>query len=145
AAGEDRDADLVGELPEADVALVRVRDTPGLVPVQRGSSAALQVGDDVGAVGNALGPGSEPTVTRVTAPALSRTTEVPGGARLPDIVQPDAAINPGNSGGPLVNAVGEVVGVNTVVAAGGAQNIAFAISIDSVRPLLARLRSGVGG
>ncbi|MGD9797239.1 MAG: S1C family serine protease [Acidimicrobiia bacterium] len=143
--GSERAADLVGSLPSSDLAVVRIRDAAGLATVRLGSSSDLQVGDDVIAVGNALGLGTEPTVTRGIVSALSRTIAEPNGIQLTDLIQTDAAINPGNSGGPLVNASGEVVGVNTAVAGNGAQNIGFALAIDSVRPLIGRLRSGVGG
>jgi putative serine protease PepD len=142
--GEEHDAELVGVLPGNDLAVVQMDGVDGLATVELGSSADLRVGDDVVAVGNALGLGTEPTVTRGIVSALNRSIQVPGGNELTDLIQTDTAINPGNSGGPLVNAAGQVVGVNTAVAGGGAQNIGFAISIDSVRPLIGRLRSGVG-
>jgi S1-C subfamily serine protease len=140
--GTEMAADLVGSLPSEDVALVRVRDPKGLEPVTLGDSSALQVGDEVVAVGNALNLGATPTVTTGIVSALHRSIEAESES-LDDLIQTDAAINPGNSGGPLVNAAGEVIGVNTAIA-GRAQNIGFALSIDSVKPLLERLRSGGG-
>ncbi len=141
--GREVPADLVGSIPSSDVALVQARDVSGLETVTLGESSAMQVGDDVVAVGNALNLGSSPTVTTGIVSALNRTITEPNGQTLESLLQTDAAINPGNSGGPLVNALGEVIGVNTAVA-GGAENIGFALSIDSVKPLIDQLREGGG-
>jgi putative serine protease PepD len=140
--GSQLDADLVGRSSEDDVALIKARNAKGLEPVKFGSSKDLQVGDDVVAVGNALDLGSTPTVTTGIVSALDREIEADNGEHLQNLIQTDAAINHGNSGGPLVNAKGEVVGINTAVAEG--QNIGFAISIDSVRTLIEKLRNGGG-
>jgi serine protease Do len=142
--GRQLPADLVGSISSSsDVALVRIRDVSGLATVTLGESSAMQVGDDVVAVGNALNLGATPTVTTGIVSALNRSITEPNGVNLENLVQTDAAINPGNSGGPLVNAAGQVIGVNTAVA-GGAENIGFALSIDSVKPLIEILRSGGG-
>jgi S1-C subfamily serine protease len=142
-----RPADLVGSDPDADVAVLKIRGAHDLPTVTLGRSGDLQVGDDVIAIGNALALAGGPTVTRGIVSALNRT--VTGEEQLGNLIQTDAAINSGNSGGPLVDAAGEVVGVNTVViqqAPNGAlvQNIGFAIPIDGVRDLVARLRGGQG-
>ena len=92
------------------------------------------------AIGNALGLGGRPTVTRGIVSAKDRTIE-DATISLNSLLQTDAAINPGNSGGPLVNALGEVVGVNTAII-NDAQNIGFAISIDTVKPLIEQIRNG---
>jgi S1-C subfamily serine protease len=141
--GREVPADLVGSLPSSDVALVQARDVAGLETVTLGESSAMQVGDDVVAVGNALNLGASPTVTTGIVSALNRIITEPNGETLESLIQTDAAINPGNSGGPLVNAFGEVIGVNTAVA-GGAENIGFALSMDSVKPLIDLLRNGGG-
>ncbi len=141
--GREVPADLVGSIPSSDVALVQARNVSGLDTVTLGESSAMQVGDDVVAVGNALNLGSSPTVTTGIVSALNRSITEPNGATLESLIQTDAAINPGNSGGPLVNALGQVIGVNTAIA-GGAENIGFALSIDSVKPLIEELRSGGG-
>ena len=141
--GREVPADLVGSMPSSDVALVQARGVRGLDVVQLGESSAMQVGDDVVAVGNALNLGATPTVTTGIVSALNRSIIEPGGANLDSLIQTDAAINRGNSGGPLVNAAGQVIGVNTAIA-GGAENIGFALSIDSVKPLIEELRSGGG-
>jgi putative serine protease PepD len=144
-AGEQnfRPADLVGANTDEDVALVKIRDASGLKTVELGSSSDLRVGDDVIAIGNALDLDGDPTVTEGIVSALNRTL-TDSGENLSGLIQTDAAINPGNSGGALVNAAGQVVGMNTAVA-GDAQNIGFAIAIDKARPLIDALRSGATG
>ncbi len=147
---EARDADLLGADASADVAIIKLRDTRDLQgrPVRLGSSKDLKVGDSVVAIGNALSLRGGPTVTLGIVSALERSL---GGndQHLSGLIQTDAAINPGNSGGPLVNANGEVVGINTaVIQSTGrslAQNIGFAIAIDTVKPMLERLSKGQSG
>jgi S1-C subfamily serine protease len=138
--GTVRDGTVVGSNRSVDVALVKVQGARGLPTVALGQSKDLQVGDAVVAIGNALALPGGPTVTEgiVSAKDRSLRTEV---GELENVIQTDAAINPGNSGGPLVNAQGEVVGVNTAVA-GNAQNIGFAIGIDTIKPLIEELRTG---
>jgi putative serine protease PepD len=130
-----RTATLVGANTDRDVAVLKV-DPAGLVGAELGSSGDVQVGDDVVAIGNALGLRGDPSVTRGIVSGLGRTV-----GDLVGMVQTDAAINPGNSGGPLVNAAGQVIGINTAVA-GQAQNIGFAIPIDTVRTIMAQLTGG---
>ncbi|HVE95340.1 MAG TPA: trypsin-like peptidase domain-containing protein [Acidimicrobiales bacterium] len=143
---EPRRADLIGADPANDVAILKIRDASGLPTVVLGSSETLRVGDDVVAIGNALALAGGLTVTRGIVSALDRSvgdmTE-----RLDNLIQTDTAINSGNSGGPLVNAAGEVIGVNTVViraSESGApvENIGFAIAVDAVKTLLPNLRTG---
>ena len=141
--GKDRDAVVVGSAPHRDLALLRVTDTTGLEPLPLGSSRAMDVGDPVIAIGNALAlDATTPSVSAGILSATERTIRTEN-ATLDHMLQTDAAINPGNSGGPLLNAAGEVIGINTAVA-GGAQNIGFAIAIDSVKPTIARFLRGVG-
>ena len=136
-AGESqaRDATLVGADPDADVALLKINDASGLKTVELGDSDSLQVGDDVVAVGNALNLRGGPTVTRGIVSALGRSLE---GSSLTGLIQTDASISSGNSGGPLVNAAGQVIGINTAVATGGngssAENIGFVIPIEPGPP-----------
>jgi S1-C subfamily serine protease len=118
-------ATVVGADSSNDVALIKVDNASGLPAAELGRSADVKVGEDVVAIGNALGLRGDPTVTRGIVSALNRTVE-----NLNGMIQTDAAINPGNSGGPLVNSAGQVIGINTAVAADGAQNIGFAIPID---------------
>jgi len=128
-------ATLVGSSIRDDIALLQAEGVTDTQPAVLGSVETLRVGDEVLAIGNALGFGGEPTVTLGIVSAKNRT--VPE-LDFQSLIQTDAAINPGNSGGPLVNAAGEVVGINTAIIE-GAQNIGFAISIDSVLPLIDRL------
>lgn len=145
--GREMPADLVSSVPSRDVALLQIRGGSSLDVVTLGTSKELAVGDAVVAVGNALNLGATPTVTAGIVSALNRSIDAGARSqvveRLDELIQTDAAINRGNSGGPLVNAAGQVVGINTAVAADG-QNIGFALSIDSVKPLIERLRAGNG-
>jgi len=133
-------ARVLGKDPSTDLAVVKV-DAGGLPTAVLGDSDQLKVGDDVVAIGNALALEGGPTVTRGIVSALNRTITAENGERLEHVLQTDAAINPGNSGGPLVNAAGEVVGINTAVA-GDAQNIGFSIAISPARPIIDQLRQG---
>ncbi len=140
--GQRAPAHLVGSYPDSDIALIQIEGESGLTPAELGSSAALQVGEEVIAIGNALNLGARPTVTRGIVSALDRSLSAEG-ISLDHLIQTDAAINPGNSGGPLVNAAGQVVGLNTAII-GDAQNIGFSIEIDTVKPLIEDIRSGGG-
>jgi putative serine protease PepD len=138
--GALRPGTVLGSLPDNDVALVRVDGVSDLVPAKLGSSAALQVGDDVVAIGNALDLGKAPTVTRGIVSALDRSLAAQN-VRLDHLIQTDAAINPGNSGGPLVNAKGEVIGMNTAIIQ-NSQSLGFSLAIDDIKPLIEDLKSG---
>ena len=140
--GTAMQADLVGSLPADDVALIKLRGAKNLTPAELGSSAEVQVGDDVVAIGNALNLGGPPSVTEGIISAMDRTIESEN-STLKNLIQTDAAINPGNSGGPLLNADGQVVGINTAIIS-DAQNIGFAIAIDSVKPLIKAIKDGRG-
>ena len=140
--GQTAEARIIGSAPEYDVALVQAEDlAEPVTPAELGSSADLQVGDDLVAIGNALNLGDEPSVTTGIVSALGRSIQSPSGDTLSDLIQTDAAINPGNSGGPLLNASGQVVGINTAILA-DAQNVGFALSIDSVTGIIDDLKSG---
>ncbi len=140
--GRTSEARLLGSVPEADVALVKAEElTEPVTAAELGSSSDLQVGDDVVAIGNALNLGEAPSVTTGIVSALNRSITAPSGDSLDNLIQTDAAINPGNSGGPLVNASGQVVGINTAILA-DAQNIGFALSIDSIRSIVDDLQAG---
>jgi len=140
--GRTVEARLIGSVPEHDVALVKAveLDDP-VVPAELGTSDDLQVGDDVVAIGNALNLGEEPSVTTGIVSALGRSLNSPSGETLTDLIQTDAAINPGNSGGPLINSRGQVVGINTAILS-DAQNIGFALSIDSIRSIIDDVSAG---
>jgi putative serine protease PepD len=134
---DPRTAELLGADPVADLALVKIRNATGLPAVELGSSASLQVGDAVIAIGNALALPGGPTVTQGIVSAKDRSLE-----QLDGLIQTDAAINPGNSGGPLVTTDGQVVGINTAVIRGQAEGIGFAIAVDTAKQLLVQLRAG---
>ena len=135
-ADEGREAQVVGTDEREDLALLRLADTKGLVPAQLGTSAAVRLGDQVLAIGNALGLKGGLSVTQGIVSGLGRSE-----GALAGLIQTDAALNPGNSGGPLVDTAGRVVGINTAVR-GDAQSIGFAIPIDHARQVVERLRSG---
>lgn len=133
-------AQILGRDATADLAVLKV-DASGLQAATLGDSDRLRVGDDVLAIGNALALEGGPSVTRGIVSAKDRTIVAGNGIRLENVIQTDTAINRGNSGGPLVNADGEVVGINTAVA-GDAQNVGFSIAITQARPIIEELRSG---
>jgi len=132
-------AELVQKDRTRDLAVLKI-EGDNLPSARLGNSAEVEVGDEVLAIGNALGLGDTPTVTTGIVSALDRQLHLAGN-RLTRLIQTDAAINPGNSGGPLVNAKGEVIGVNTAIA-GNAEGIGFAISIDHARPVIETLQTG---
>ena len=137
--GTVKSAELVQKDPTRDLAVLKINGD-NLPAARLGNSAEVEVGDEVLAIGNALGLGDTPTVTTGIVSALDRQLQLAGN-RLTRLIQTDAAINPGNSGGPLVNANGEVIGVNTAIA-GNAEGIGFAISIDHARPVIETLQTG---
>jgi serine protease Do len=123
-----------------DIAFLKVNDTEGneLPPAQIGDSSEVKVGDRVIAIGNALGQ-FQNTVTSGIISGYGRDIQAAaetGTETLQNLFQTDAAINQGNSGGPLVNFSGEVIGINTAVAGGRAQNIGFSIPINDVKGLI---------
>lgn len=140
--GKTRSATIVGADPTNDIAVIKV-DATNLPVSTLGNSKDLKVGDDVVAIGNALALDGGPSVTRGIVSALGRSITTNTGSTLSDLIQTDAAINPGNSGGPLVNADGNVVGINTAAAdPSAAQNIGFAIPIDAAKPIIEELKQG---
>ena len=127
---------IVGEDYSIDIAVIKV-DAIGLQQAVLGDASTLRVGDDVIAIGNALGLAGGPTVSKGVVSALGRTIQQ-GNEILSDLIQTDAAINPGNSGGPLINTLGEVIGVNTARASEG-EGIGFAIEIETAKAVADRL------
>jgi S1-C subfamily serine protease len=128
--GRERSARLVGRVARTDIAVLKVTDAGSLRPLSLGRSTDLKVGEPVLAVGSPLGLSG--SVTAGIVSAVDREVRL-GNAGRQSAVQTDASINPGNSGGPLVNARGQVVGVNTAIATlegNGSIGIGFAIPIE---------------
>ena len=121
-------ATLVAHDAPADLAIIKIPATKPLKTIRIGTSGDLMEGESVVALGNAYG--YEQTVTCGIISALNRDVQVSDTQSYDDLIQTDASINPGNSGGPLLNANGEMIGVNVAVRA-GAQGIGFAIPIDN--------------
>jgi S1-C subfamily serine protease len=135
--GDTYSAELVAADPIHDVALIRAKlNGKKLKAINMGSSADLMLGETVIALGNPFG--FEDSVTSGIVSALDREITVGRGGKYKGLVQTSALINPGNSGGPLVNVLGELIGINTAVVS-GAQGIGFAIPINDVRDHLAPL------
>jgi S1-C subfamily serine protease len=139
--GERLPARVIGGDPEADLAVLEVDAEEDLPMVPLGSSERLQLGEQVVALGFALGLEGGPTVTSGIVSALDRSIEAGGPGvqtrTYENVIQTDAAINPGNSGGPLVDLSGRVVGINTAgVRADSAENIGFAIAIDRAKSVI---------
>ncbi len=130
------DAKIVGRDPVTDIALIKVAAKGNLPTVPMGSSEKLRVGEWVAAIGSPFG--LEHTVT---AGIVSAKGRVIGSGPYDDFIQTDASINPGNSGGPLINMRGEIIGINTMIIAGGS-GIGFAIPIDQAKDVIAQLKAG---
>ncbi|HXD22358.1 MAG TPA: trypsin-like peptidase domain-containing protein, partial [Gemmatimonadaceae bacterium] len=129
-------AKVVGRDPNTDVAVIKI-NANNLTAAPLGDSDASRVGEWVLAVGNPLGENLTFTVTQGIISAKGRALQLPGQSNqtIQDFIQTDAAINPGNSGGPLVNALGQVIGVNSSIysPSGGNVGLGFAIPIDRAK------------
>jgi S1-C subfamily serine protease len=137
-------AEIVGRDAATDLALLKViASSRALKPLRLGDSDHVQVGDQVAAIGNPLG--FERSITLGIVSALHRSLTSPGGTPIDRVIQTDAVLNRGNSGGPLLNAQGEVIGVSSAIATGdtasGNTGIGFAIPINTVRDVVAQLKT----
>ena len=133
------EAEIVGRDPQTDLALIRIEGDGVLTPLALGDSEELKVGEWVVAIGSPFGLGHT-----VTAGIVSAKYRRIGAGAYDDFIQTDASINPGNSGGPLLNARGEVVGINTAIfsRSGGNIGIGFAVPVNMAKDLLPQLKEG---
>jgi len=143
--GEAVEAKVIGKDPSNDLAVLRIpTDGVTLHPLALGSSSAAQVGDPVYAIGNPFD--LERTLTTGVVSALQRQITAPNGFTIENVLQTDAPINPGNSGGPLLNAAGQVIGINSQIetggSGGGSVGIGFAVPINTAKSELALLEKG---
>ncbi len=137
------EAKIVGTDLSTDLAVLKVDpdDAPKLTPLKLGDSTKLRVGDPVIAIGNPFG--YDRTVTTGIVSALQRQISAPNNFQIDNVIQTDAAINPGNSGGPLIDARGEVVGINSQIATGGSSGsvgIGFAVPVSTAEQIVPQLK-----
>ena len=143
--GQTVDAQVVGKDPSNDLAILRI-PTDGLTlhPLTLGDSSEVQVGDPVLAIGNPFD--LERTLTTGVISALQRQITAPNGFTIDNVLQTDAPINPGNSGGPLLNAAGQVIGINSQIETGGSGDgsvgIGFSIPINTAKGEISELEKG---
>ena len=139
--GNQVPAEIIGDDPNSDVALIKVNPAGlDLTPLALGRSEDIAVGEPVAAIGSPFGERQSLSIGVVSA--LDRNIESLTAFQIGNAIQTDAAINPGNSGGPLLNARGEVLGINSQIksAGGGGEGVGFAVPVDTVRRSLRELR-----
>ena len=140
ASGVREEAEIVGEDPSTDVAVIQVDASEGILePLTLGDSDSVGVGEPVIAIGNPLNVGI--SVTTGIVSGIGRPIKAPNDYTIDDAVQTDAAINPGNSGGPLLDSRGTVIGVNAQIASesGGFEGVGFAVPINTVKSVVDQL------
>ena len=135
-------AKVIGKDPDDDLALLKVNpDGLTLVPLILGDSSTVQVGDPTVAIGNQFGLAR--TLTTGVVSALQRSIQAPNNFAIDNVIQTDAPINPGNSGGPLINAQGQVIGINSQIQTGssgtGSVGIGFAIPINTAKAVIPQI------
>ncbi len=138
----EHDAEVIGLAPEKDLAVLRIGNPPdNLVTLPLGDSSELTVGRKVLAIGNPFG--LDTTLTTGIVSALGREIQATDNRVIRGVIQTDAAINPGNSGGPLLNSMGQLVGVNTAIysPSGASAGIGFAIPVNTVKEVVPQLIS----
>jgi len=139
--GSQFNATLVGASPQHDLAVLKIGgvgfNAPGRVPI--GTSADLQVGQNIFAIGNPFG--LDWTLTKGIVSALDRSLPSENGPDIRHLIQTDAAINPGNSGGPLLDSAGRLIGINTAIysPSGASAGISFAVPVDTVMRVVPQL------
>ncbi|MBI9111719.1 trypsin-like peptidase domain-containing protein [Maridesulfovibrio ferrireducens] len=133
--GDEFEAEIIGSDADFDLAVLKIKGAEGLPQVEMGDSSDIYIGETVIAIGNPFG--YTHTVTTGVVSALKRTVKSEDGA-FTDFIQTDAAINPGNSGGPLLNIMGELIGINTAMQA-RAEGIGFAIPINRAKRVVKEL------
>ncbi|WP_027177676.1 trypsin-like peptidase domain-containing protein [Maridesulfovibrio bastinii] len=133
--GKEYEADIVGSDSDFDIAVLKIRGAGNFPEVKMGDSSDILIGETVVAIGNPFGYNH--TVTTGVVSALKRTVRSDHGVYT-DFIQTDAAINPGNSGGPLLNILGELIGINTAIQ-DRAEGIGFAIPINRARRVVNEL------
>jgi S1-C subfamily serine protease len=138
--GEVAEAELVGQAPNYDLAVIRIRNARRLPPpLSLGSSADLKVGQAAFAIGNPFG--LDQSLSAGIISALKRRLPTNSGREITNVIQTDAAINPGNSGGPLLDSAGRVIGVTTAIfsPSGANAGIGFAVPVDVVNRVVPQL------
>jgi S1-C subfamily serine protease len=133
-------ASVVGVAPKKDIAILKLDEKPNnLKPIKVGSSKDLLVGQMVLALGNPFG--LDHSISRGIISALGRKIDGIGGVKIHDMIQTDAAINQGNSGGPLLNSMGEIIGMNTMIfsTSGSSAGLGFAVPVDTIKAIAPQL------
>lgn len=137
-----KDVEIIGRDPLNDIAFLKIKSDKQFTPAELGNSGTIRIGQQVVAIGNALGQYNNTVTSGIISgtgrPVVARDSSGSQTENLTDLIQTDASINPGNSGGPLVNMAGQVIGINTAIVE-DANGIGFAIPINSTKGVLAEV------